>query len=76
MFFVFENGSPQEGAAAGGLGDLKFASDSLKEAKAHAEACGVMVEDVDILDGSNGDVWSRLYGQGDWYVSPLGGSDA
>jgi len=70
MFFVFESGNPQDGEAAGGLGDMHRAFDELGEATEFSESAFYSTENVEILDGSNGDVIRTLYGEDGWHRSP------
>jgi hypothetical protein len=70
MFFVFESGNPQDGEAAGGLGDMQWAFDSLDDAKAFAEVSSQSSKDVEILNGVNGDTIQKGFRQEGWFTSP------
>lgn len=57
MFFVFAVGCPNEGACGGGLSDMKAALSNLNEAKRLGRPMQDATYDVEVLDGTNGDVW-------------------
>jgi|GEM_PF-5561571 len=70
MFFVFESGSPDEGACAGGLGDCigKFSTlgDAIKSLPGLAKLTSCA--DIEILCGSTGLYYYASSGadDGDW----------
>ena len=66
-FFVFECGSSQDGEAVGGLGDMKHKCSRLSDAQSFATN-NSRLDDVEILDGQNGDVWIVDSRSREWVV--------